>query len=157
MLTPGSANPATALPTRNQGAKTTKDNHAFNLIFIYRLSGRRSGKIAGENSSASKLDARTALWNLKDPRVKIQWNTHCTVPNHVHGFAYNPLRILMGSNAKVPLERRRRNNLWQDMLGIFKNSKAGQARRESDLVKARLQRWVELADKALGKNHSSKH
>ena len=63
----------------------------------------------------------------------------------------------MGSNAKVPLERRRRNNLWQDMLGIFKNSKAGQARRESDLVRARLQRWVELADKALGKNHSSKH
>jgi hypothetical protein len=63
----------------------------------------------------------------------------------------------MGSNAKVPLERRRRNNLWQDMLGVFKNSQDGKARRESDLVKARLQRWVELADKALGKNHPSKH
>jgi hypothetical protein len=63
----------------------------------------------------------------------------------------------MGSNPKVPLERRRRNNLWQDMLGIFKDTKIEPARRESDVVKARLQRWVELADKALGKNHPPKH
>ena len=131
------------------------------ISFVYRLSivfrGPEAKKIAGENSSASKLDAAITLWNLRDPRVEIRRNTYCTVPNNVHAFAYNPHRILMGSNAKVPLERRRRNNLWQDMLGIFKNSQAGQARRESDLVKARLQRWVELADKALGKNHSSKH
>jgi hypothetical protein len=60
----------------------------------------------------------------------------------------------MSANQKVPLERRRRNNLWHDMLGIFRNSETIPARRESDMVKARLQRWVELADQALGK-HSS--
>ncbi len=60
----------------------------------------------------------------------------------------------MSTNPKVPLERRRRNNLWQDMLGIFKHSRAIPARRESDMVKARLERWVDLADRALGKNSS---
>jgi len=60
----------------------------------------------------------------------------------------------MSANPKLPLERRRRNNLWQDMLGIFRDSREIPARRESDMVKARLQRWVELADRALGKNSS---
>lgn len=60
----------------------------------------------------------------------------------------------MSNSPKVPLERRRRNNLWYDMLGIFRHSSTIPARRESDMVKARLQRWVELADRALGKNSS---
>jgi hypothetical protein len=60
----------------------------------------------------------------------------------------------MSTNSKVPLERRRRNNLWHDMVGILKNSRIIPARRESDMVKARLQRWVDLADRALGKNSS---
>jgi hypothetical protein len=60
----------------------------------------------------------------------------------------------MSANPKVPLERRRRNNLWQDMVGILRNSRTIPARRESDMVKARLQRWVELADLALGKSSS---
>jgi len=60
----------------------------------------------------------------------------------------------MSANPKVPLERRRRNNLWQDMVGILRSSRTIPARRESDMVKARLQRWMELADRALGKGPS---
>jgi hypothetical protein len=58
----------------------------------------------------------------------------------------------MDSNPKVPLERRRRNNLWESMIGVFRNSRVPPMRRESDMVRSRMQRWVELADRALKKS-----
>lgn len=60
----------------------------------------------------------------------------------------------MSSEAKVPLERRRRNNLWEGMLGILTHSRPAPMRRESDMIRSRMQRWVELADRALGKSRS---
>jgi hypothetical protein len=58
----------------------------------------------------------------------------------------------MSSEPKVPVERRRRNNLWEGMLGILTNSRVTPMRRESDMIRSRMQRWVELADRALGKS-----
>ena len=60
----------------------------------------------------------------------------------------------MSSEPKVPLERRRRNNLWEGMLGILTHSRTAPMRRESDLARSRMQRWVELADSALGKSRT---
>lgn len=60
----------------------------------------------------------------------------------------------MSSEPKVPLERRRRNNLWEGMLGILTHSTNAPMRRESDLIRSRMQRWVELADSALGKRRT---
>jgi len=60
----------------------------------------------------------------------------------------------MGSNPKVPVERRRRNNLWEGMMGVFRHSRVLPMRRESDVVRSRMQRWVELADRALGKSRT---
>jgi hypothetical protein len=57
----------------------------------------------------------------------------------------------MSSNPKIPLERRRRNNLWEGMTGIFTKSRVAPMRRESDMIRSRMQRWVELADRALRK------
>ena len=57
----------------------------------------------------------------------------------------------MSSNPKVPVERRRRVGLLQDVLRISKGEDQTPLRRESDQVRARLQRWIELADKALGR------
>jgi hypothetical protein len=57
----------------------------------------------------------------------------------------------MSSPPKMPLERRRRNNLWEGMFGILTHSRTTPMRRESDLIRSRMQRWVELADRALGK------
>jgi hypothetical protein len=58
----------------------------------------------------------------------------------------------MSSEPKVPLERRRRNNLWEEMVGILTHSRTAPMRRESDVTRSRMQRWVELADSALGKD-----
>jgi hypothetical protein len=58
----------------------------------------------------------------------------------------------MSSEPKVPLERRRRNNLWEEMVGILTHSRTAPMRRESDMTRSRMQRWVELADSALGKD-----
>lgn len=55
---------------------------------------------------------------------------------------------------KVPLERRRRNNLWEGMLGILTHSRTAPMRRESDMARSRMQRWLELADSALGKKRT---
>jgi hypothetical protein len=60
----------------------------------------------------------------------------------------------MSSEPKVPLERRRRNNLWEGMLGILTHSRTAPMRRESDMARLRMQRWVELADSALGKSRT---
>lgn len=60
--------------------------------------------------------------------------------------------MIMASDLKVPLERRRRNNLWEGMLGILTHSRTAPMRRESDLIRSRMQRWVELADSALRKS-----
>ena len=57
----------------------------------------------------------------------------------------------MSSQPKVPLERRRRNNLWEGMLGGLTDSRTGPMRRESDVIRSRMQRWMKLADSALGK------
>ncbi len=61
----------------------------------------------------------------------------------------------MFSEPKMPLERRRRNNLWEGMLGILTHSRTAPMRRESDMIRSRMQRWVELADHALGKGRSA--
>lgn len=63
----------------------------------------------------------------------------------------------MSSQPKVPLERRRRNNLWEGMLGILTHSESPPMRRESDMIRSRMQRWVELADRALGRAGSPRH
>jgi hypothetical protein len=60
----------------------------------------------------------------------------------------------MSSQPKVPLERRRRNNLWEGMLGILTHSRTVPMRRESDMIRSRMQRWMELADSALGKRRA---
>jgi hypothetical protein len=60
----------------------------------------------------------------------------------------------MSSQPKVPLERRRRNNLWEGMLGSLTDSGTGPMRRESDVIRSRMQRWMELADSALGKGRT---
>lgn len=60
----------------------------------------------------------------------------------------------MSTGPKVPIERRRRNNLWEGMMGALNHSEAPPMRRESDLVRSRMQRWIELADRALGRNRS---
>lgn len=60
----------------------------------------------------------------------------------------------MSSELKVPVERRRRNNLWEGMMGILTHSIQTPARRESDLIRSRMQRWVALADRALGNGRS---
>jgi hypothetical protein len=57
----------------------------------------------------------------------------------------------MSSEPKVPLERRRRNNLWEGMFGILNHSSTAPMRRESDMIRSRMQRWVELGDSALRK------
>ena len=49
---------------------------------------------------------------------------------------------------KTPIERRRRNNLFQEMRGLIRDSSVPM-RRESDAVRAKLQRWIELADRAI--------
>lgn len=58
----------------------------------------------------------------------------------------------MSTEPKVPLERRRRNNLWEGMIGILTHARTAPMRRESDLIRSRMQRWVELADSVLGKS-----
>jgi len=62
--------------------------------------------------------------------------------------------MFMSLETKVPLERRRRNNLWEGMLGVLTHSKPAPMRRESDMIRSRMQRWVELADRALGNGRS---
>jgi hypothetical protein len=68
-------------------------------------------------------------------------------------MSYEP-KVPLEREPKVPLERRRRNNLWEGMLGILTHSRTPPMRRESDLVRSRMQRWVELADRALGKSRA---
>jgi hypothetical protein len=66
----------------------------------------------------------------------------------------------MSSVSKVPIERRRRGNVLKDLLRITKSAQTTPLRRESDQVKARLKRWIDLADRALGKsshNNGSSH
>lgn len=40
------------------------------------------------------------------------------------------------------------------MLGILTHSRTAPMRRESDMIRSRMQRWVELADSALGKRRT---
>jgi len=72
--------------------------------------------------------------------------------------------VVMNSGTKFPIERRRRD-VPQDIVRHPVLREAGPMRRESDQLKARLQRWVDLADAALGRaqrnsgsrKHSSHH
>ena len=57
----------------------------------------------------------------------------------------------VSTGPKVPIERRRRSSLLHDVMRISRGGNQTPLRRESDQVRARLQRWIELADKALGK------
>ncbi len=51
-------------------------------------------------------------------------------------------------NTHFHVERRRRDASSPNLPGV---AVAPHLRRESDLVRARLQRWIELADSALGR------
>jgi hypothetical protein len=62
----------------------------------------------------------------------------------------------MNSGPKVPIERRRRSEPTNDGAGVSSKEPAQPQRRESDHIKARMRRWIELADRALGKLHDSK-
>ncbi|HKW19312.1 MAG TPA: hypothetical protein VJO35_17520 [Terriglobales bacterium] len=57
----------------------------------------------------------------------------------------------MSSNPKIPVERRRRSGLLHDVMRFTRASAPTPLRRESDQVRARMQRWIELADRALGR------
>lgn len=61
----------------------------------------------------------------------------------------------MSLRPKIPLERRRRNNLWEGMLGILTHPRTAPMRRESDMIRSRMQRWVELADSVLEKTRTN--
>jgi hypothetical protein len=65
--------------------------------------------------------------------------------------------VVMSSGSKFPIERRRRDSSSQQFAGDSVLRDTSHMRRESDLVKARLQRWVELADTALGRPHRDPH
>ena len=56
----------------------------------------------------------------------------------------------MATSPKFPIERRRRHNPAQNPQELTQQSAVPPMRRESDVVRARLQRWIELADRALG-------
>lgn len=78
--------------------------------------------------------------------------TKCTVSDNLKRLAIIDRSEIVSSNPKVPVERRRRVSLLQDVLRISKGESQTPLRRESDQVRARLQRWIELADRALGKH-----
>jgi hypothetical protein len=61
----------------------------------------------------------------------------------------------MRSNAKIPIERRRRKapGTWR----FFSNPNPVPMRRRSDVVRAQLQRWINLADIALRGKKSPGH
>ena len=56
--------------------------------------------------------------------------------------------MVVTPNKQFHVERRRRDVVSQNLLSV---ATVSQLRRESDLVRARLQRWIELADAALGR------
>lgn len=57
----------------------------------------------------------------------------------------------MTSASNGPVERRRRNNnAGRSILGSS-STDAIPLRRESDQIRARMRRWIDLADKVLGK------
>lgn len=58
---------------------------------------------------------------------------------------------MVGSSSKFPLERRRQKRESPSFSNTTPSSTT-LARRESDLVRMRLQRWMELADVALTKD-----
>jgi len=64
----------------------------------------------------------------------------------------------MNSGTKFPIERRRRDTL-HDIIAHPVLPEAAPMRRESDQMRARLQRWVQLADAALGRGrgHGNSH
>ncbi len=61
--------------------------------------------------------------------------------------------VVMNSGTKFPIERRRRESSYRYFAVDSALRDTNHTRRESDLIKARLQRWVELADTALGHPH----
>jgi hypothetical protein len=59
----------------------------------------------------------------------------------------------MNSGPKFPIERRRQD-ISQDIVAHPVLRNIGPTRREGDQIRARLQRWVQLADAALGRAHA---
>jgi len=81
-------------------------------------------------------------------------NTDCTVSYSAEKSLSNESKMgPVNSRPKIPIERRRRNKL-QEMLPT-PGGATTPLRRESDRVKARLQRWIDLADKALGRSRNA--
>ena len=83
--------------------------------------------------------------------------TKCTVSDNLNRLAIIGEPYIVSSNPKVPVERRRRVGLLQGVLRISKGNNQTPLRRESDQVRARLQRWIELADRALGRHSDDDH
>jgi len=65
-----------------------------------------------------------------------------------HIYHWAPLPV--STNLKLPIERRRRRNLFKDSTEPA-GDRPTQLRRESDQIKARLLHWISLADQALGR------
>jgi len=56
---------------------------------------------------------------------------------------------------KLPLERRRRDSSSYRLPGIPSENELSYMRREGDLIRTRSQRWIDLADTALGRRKPS--
>jgi hypothetical protein len=85
-------------------------------------------------------------------RTEIYDPRECTVSDNSRTIRHNKCGQVVSSDPKVPVERRRRSSLLHDVMRISRGGSGTPLRRESDQVRARLQRWIELADKALGKH-----
>jgi hypothetical protein len=61
----------------------------------------------------------------------------------------------MEIHRKLPLERRRRDSSSHRLPGIPSQQELSYMRREGDLIRMRSQRWIDLADTALGRRKPS--
>ena len=62
----------------------------------------------------------------------------------------------MEIDQKLPLERRRRDSSSYRLPGIPSQHELSYMRREGDLIRMRSQRWIDLADTALGRRKPAK-
>src|SRR6266567_788042 len=77
--------------------------------------------------------------------------TYCNVSNNCPTFWHSLFAVeVMEIDRKLPLERRRRDSSSYRLPGIPSQHELSYMRREGDFVRMRSQRWIDLADAALG-------
>jgi hypothetical protein len=96
----------------------------------------------GRRTRAEMLKSRTQ-------RILGGYKFYCIEPSAETRHIEQLTRAPVSTNPKVPIERRRRT-LVQDLRESFAGEHP-KLRRESDQIKARLLRWISLADQALGR------